>query len=111
MNSDNHFYTILFLNDEQKEALAEYGRLAYDVNKISILLSIVDKNAFKQEFNNENSEIYKIYWKAYFESKYIIDKCLLDDAQAGKTEAVRRWDKADRERRLSQLKKELDGKI
>ena len=109
MISDTNSYTILSLSNEQKELLSECGSLAYDVSKICVLLEIEDKQAFKAEFNNKDSQIYQLYWQGYYESKLAVDRVSLNDAMAGKSEAIKRWDKEERLRKLDKLKKELDG--
>ena len=50
------------LSQEEQDQIIDFGALGYDPHRIAVLLSISEKNLI-EEFDNENSDINKLYTK------------------------------------------------
>lgn len=109
MNSEKN-YSLISLTEIQKEHLKKFGALEYPSEKIALLLDIDDLQSFEIEFNNPRSEIYRIYHQGLYEAEYKVEFANLEDAQVGKTEAIKRYDKIRRANNIKRIIQEIDGK-
>jgi hypothetical protein len=80
------------LSQEEQDQIIDFGALGYDPHRIAVLLSISEKNLI-EEFDNENSDINKLYKKGVYLAEYKIDLKLFEMATKGDIKALEKYEK------------------
>ena len=87
-----------------------FGLLKYDLKRIlSILYGQIDAVQFKQDFADENSDVYKNYHNGKDSADFAIDKALFDLAIKGDVDAITKLEEMRADAKYNDMVKEIYG--
>ena len=78
--------------EEILSKVAWCGTLGFPLCRILNVVEVEDEEQFKEDFNNPQSRVYRMYQKGKDKADYVIDKKLFDMASNGDMRALEKFE-------------------